>query len=297
MATGSRPRAAKPPFYRNVFVRHPVNPFLPLSRAERGRLRALEPLVVMGRGHSGTRVLAWICFHLGYDMGSDPVANPSGDPSDRSFRHHQRVVATHSLDVRSVADTRYLDRNRFQRAVRGFHRRLRHDQRCWGWKFPECYLIGPYVEATFPAARYLHLLRDGRDVAFKRHLTDVAEHRLARAILRRRGVLDAPHHLQAACSWALQVEHFEAFRRTIASERVLTLRYEDLVRRPHEAVERIAAFLGVAVTPACRAYVDGTITAAHAGQHRREDPALVREVEARIGATLAAFGYAAPGSA
>jgi hypothetical protein len=64
-------RAAKPPFYRNLFVRHPVNPFTPVGRRDLGALRRLTPCVVMGRGHSGTRVVAWMCDHLGLNMGTD----------------------------------------------------------------------------------------------------------------------------------------------------------------------------------------------------------------------------------
>lgn len=286
-----RQRAAKPPFYKNLFVRYPVNPLLPLARSRVEHLRRLEPCVVMGRGHSGTRLVAWICHHLGIDMGADPLTVPSGDPKERSFKHHQRIVATHSLDVRSADAVRMLDLNRFQRAVYGFHRRLGVGAGGWGWKFPETYLIGPYVARTFPRARYIHLIRDGRDVAFKRHLTDVSEHRLARAILRKQGALTLPHHLQAAASWALQVELFDAFQKTLSPSSVLALRYEDLAQHPIAATERIAAFLGKRVTSAARRYAETEITAKHARQFRRQDPERVREVEQLIGSTLRAAGY------
>lgn len=283
-------RAAKPPFYRNLFVRHPVNPFTSVGRRTRERLGRLEPCVVMGRGHSGTRVVAWMCVHLGLEMGTDARV-PSGDPADRSFKHHMRVVATRSLDVTSAAATRFLDRNRFQKAARGFYRRIGSPAGPWGWKFPEAYLIGPYVDETFPRARFIHLVRDGRDIAFKRHLTDVADHRLARAILRRQHALGLPHHLQAALSWALQVERFDAFRRTVAADRVLTLQYEALVECPHEAAGAIARFLGVPMTDRCRAYIDAEVSGAHAGTYRRETPDRVREVEEMVGGTLRAHGY------
>ena len=292
MTDRPRLRAAKPPFYRNIFVRHPVNPFLPLATPRVEYLRRLEPCVVMGRGHSGTRVVSWICHHLGIEMGADPAAVPSGDPKERSFKHHQRIVATHSLDVRSADAVNFLDLNRFQKAVYGFHRRLGVGAGAWGWKFPETYLIGPYVARTFPRARYIHLLRDGRDVAFKRHLTDVAEHRLARAILRRRDALTLPHHLQAAASWALQVERFDVFQRTLSPSSVLTLRYEELAQHPIDATERIAAFLGMRVTTAACQYAATEVTAEHAQQFRQQDPERVREIEQLIGPTLRAAGYA-----
>ena len=136
-------RAAKPPFYRNVFVRHPVNPVLPLGRDKVAALRLLEPCIVMGRGHSGTRLVAWLCHYLGVEMGTDPQSVPSGDPAEISFKHHQRVVATHSLDVTSPEQVRTVDLTRFQKSVHGFCRRQGLGSAPWGWKFPETYLIGP----------------------------------------------------------------------------------------------------------------------------------------------------------
>jgi len=288
-------RASKPPFYRNVLVRHPVNPLLPLPAGERARLARMEPCLIMGRGHSGTRVIAWMCHHLGVSLGTDPSV-PSGDPADRSFKHHQRVVATRAV-ARSVArPIGSLEMNRFQRSVAAFHRRIGSPER-WGWKFPESYLLGPHIAHTFPRARYVHLLRDGRDVAFKRHLTDVSEHRLARAILRRKGALDLPHHLQAALSWEFQVEAFERFREQVDGDSILDLRYEDVVRAPVAAVERIAGFLSIPVTDAARAFAGTEVHPAHAGSVPAHDAERLAQVEERIGPTLRAAGYDVPARA
>lgn len=283
-------RASKPPFYRNVWVRHPVNPLLALRPETVERLRQMEPCVVMGRGHSGTRLVAWMCHHLGLHMGV-AAGVPSGDPVDRSFKHHMRVVATQSLEVRSTEETRYLTRNRFQRAVEGFHRRVVSPGAPWGWKFPESYLTGPYVAETFPHARYLHVLRDGRDVAFKRHLTDVPEHRLARGILRRQGALALPHHVQAALSWSFQVELFESFRRTLSPDQVLTIRYENLVEQPQQTADLVAELLRVEMTDACRAYLAREVTTAHVGEFRSQDQDRIREVEQLLAPTLRSLGY------
>ncbi|MGH9383604.1 MAG: sulfotransferase family protein [Vicinamibacterales bacterium] len=290
MRSPQRLRAAKPPFHKNVLVRHPVNPWIPLASAQVRELCRLQPCVVMGRGHSGTRLVAWICHHLGVQMGVDAV-RPSGDPIDRSFQHHLRIVATRSLDVRKVRQLYYRDRNRFQKAVHGYYRRLGSPAGPWGWKFPEAYVIGPYVHDTFPSARYIHLLRDGRDIAFKRHLTDVSEHRLARRILHRQDALELPHHLQAALSWALQVELFTAFQSSLPPGRVLTIRYEQMVEHPHHVATEIAQFLGVSMTEACESYIEREVSRSHAGQYRREDALRVREVEERIGPTLRELNY------
>lgn len=286
-------RGAKPPFYKNVVVRHPVLAFMPLPGRERDELAELDPVVIMGRGHSGTRVVAWMVHHLGVDLGVDDERTPSGDPVDRSLRHHLRIVAERSIGNGATEAPGFLETNRFQRAMAGHLRRrgvpvvpLR-----WGWKFPESYLTGPVIAQTFPGARFIHLVRDGRDLAFKRHLTDIADHRLARRILAREGATTAPHHLQAAKSWAFQVERFVEFAASLPDDRLLTIRYEELVIDPLGSVVRIADFLGVESTTAATRYASMEVSARDVASHRRYDAEQLRAVEEAIGPTLRRFGY------
>ncbi|MCU0990062.1 MAG: sulfotransferase, partial [Xanthomonadales bacterium] len=167
---------------------HPVLTVLPLPRKQRKQLARQSPVVIMGRGHSGTRLLAGILLHLGVDLNANLARHRSGDMLDQ---------AEHSVDPACVGQLGFRDLNRFSKASFAYYRRLDPGGRPWGWKFPETYLIGPYVRAVFPQARYIHLLRDGRDLAFKQHLTDLPQHRLGRAILRQQRALGDPRHLQA----------------------------------------------------------------------------------------------------
>jgi hypothetical protein len=57
----------------------------PSAAEMREYLAAQEPVVLMGRGHSGTRVLAYAVQALGVNLGfTDRMA--SGDPEDTRFR-------------------------------------------------------------------------------------------------------------------------------------------------------------------------------------------------------------------
>lgn len=109
------------------------------------------------------------------------------------------------------------------------------------------------------------MVRDGRDLAFKQHLTDDAGRRLGRILLDRLG---------ARCH---------------------RLHFEELCRAPLPAMEAVADFLGVEMTGACRDYVAASVRPEKLGQHRSEDPTRVAEVEAVIAGTLAACGYPAEG--
>jgi hypothetical protein len=271
--------------------------FIDLIFPARARSRAqflstLSPVVVMGRGHSGTRILSFICAHLGINLGAEEEAW-AGDVSDRTFQKQIKSIALHSLDVTRVEQVRPAELSRFRHAVFNYYQGLGRPNTPWGWKFPETYLIGPCVAATFPKVRILHMLRDGRDVAFKEHLTDNPRKKLGRAVLGTRSALDQPHHLQAAQSWAFQVEHFEAFQATFPKAQMFNLTFEELCTRPEETVKGLCEFLEMPMTEACANYLKGGIDRRKVAQYRDADPKLVREVEKGVGPVLERYGYLA----
>ena len=253
-------------------------------------LAAMSPVVLLGRGHSGTRVLAWMCVHLGVKLGTSSP-HVEGDPDDVTFTNKIKALAAHNLDVTSPAHVREHALRRFKAAVSKYYAGLGNPSGMWGWKFPETYLIAPYVARTFPRARYLHLVRDGRDIAFKSHLTDNPRHRVGKAVLSACHALELPDHLRAAASWAYQVDRFDAFRDHLPASSVLDMRFEDLCTSPAESAERLSAFLGAPMTDACREYVASGIDTLKVAQYREQDPRLVDEVEGRIGATLRRYRY------
>jgi hypothetical protein len=106
------------------------------------------------------------------------------------------------------------------------------------------------LERAFPDARYVHIVRDGRDAA----LSMLAMTRKPRFNLSRpRGVGDF------ACAWRREVRDAQRFGRT---HPYLELRYEDLVEQPESHLREVCAFLGLEYEPGMLEY------------HRREDPSL-----------------------
>jgi hypothetical protein len=103
---------------------------------------------------------------------------------------------------------------------------------------------------AFPDARYVHIVRDGRDAA----LSLLAMTRAPRFNLARpRGVGDF------ACAWRREVRAARRFGREHA---YFELRYEDLVAEPEARLREVAAFVGLEFESGMLEY------------HRREDPAL-----------------------
>lgn len=259
-------------------------------RERRENLATLSPVVVMGRGHSGTRVLTWVCEFLGLRLGTDPD-RVTGDAEDLTFTRQIKKIAMRSLGVTRVEQVGERERVQFERAVHAHVLGRGQPRGLWGWKFPETYLIAPCVHLTFPHARYLHLVRDGRDLAFKNHLTDDPHRRLGRRLLAHVDALDQPHHVQAARSWAYQVHHYAAFRGTVPDLPVLDLTFEDLIQDPEAVTGRVCAFLGIPFTEDARGWIRDHINRGKIAQHRDQDPAEIADVEAAIGDTLRAFGY------
>lgn len=262
-----------------------------LDRSERHaeRLAAERPVVVMGRGHSGTRVLAWALEALGLRLGT-LEEKATGDAQDRRFTKRIKRLAMRSVPLPATAPPTPRDIRRFRRRTVRFLDWIGDAPQGWGWKFPETYLIGPLVDAVFPQARYVHMVRDGRDLAFKQHLTDDATRGLGHRILEHLGALDEPHYLQAARSWDYQVKRFEDFAATIP-DRVHRMTFEELCDDPHATMERLCGFLDMPYNDAAREYLAANIRRGKVAQHREEDPDEVRSVEQLIAPTLVRCGY------
>ncbi|HUS39931.1 MAG: sulfotransferase [Pirellulales bacterium] len=247
------------------------------------------PVVVMARGHSGTRLLALAIEQLGIRMGANDGV-PTGDVQDRRFTRAIKRICRASLSEPSTAEPN-------PRLLRAFHRSLVRyldwlgdHSNGWGWKFPETYLIPNYVAATFPQARYVHMIRDGRDLAFKNHLTDDPHRRLGRRLLRCIGAMDMPHHVQAAMSWQFQVERYEQFVQA-NQPRVLTITFESLCHDPLETMRSVSQFLEREFTDECRSFLQSQVRPEKVAQFRRENIREVSDVEAVIRPTLQRLGY------
>lgn len=263
------------------------------NEARREFLRQQRPVILMGRGKSGTRLMAWACSKLGLSLGTS-ASLPAGDIDHRPFREVIKVLARRNLDVQTLGEVREAELILFQKSAYEAAHWLRLQpggEHGWGWKWPETYLLAPYVFATFPHGRYIHMVRDGRDIAFKHHSTDDASRKLGRAVLAHLGVSGAPRYLQNAVSWEFQVNSYRTFAQVIPPAQRFEMTYEQFCSDPQGMMQRIAEFLHLPMTDACRAYIDGTLTAGQIAQYRDADPVQLAAVEARIGPTLKALGY------
>lgn len=105
----------------------------------------------------------------------------------------------------------------------------RHRKRRWGDKTPAYVVHMPVIAAMFPEARFVHIIRDGRDVS--RSLLELGW---------------ATSIEDAGLRWAYRVRLGRSAGRMLG-ERYLEIRYEDLVADSTAALRRICSFVGLSL--------------------------------------------------
>lgn len=115
---------------------------------------------------------------------------------------------------------------------RAYARRHMPDAIRWGDKTPMNVYHLPRIDAVFPDAIWIHMIRDGRDV--------VASYLEA-------GLYDSTR--EACGRWLESVELVRQFSRDLPPERYTEVRYEHLVRNPEVVIRSVCDRLGVSFEP------------------------------------------------
>lgn len=96
------------------------------------------------------------------------------------------------------------------------------------------------VNRWFPDARFLHIVRDGRDVALSNQTMPYGPGNIA----------------ECATAWERRITLSLRMGDLLGPERYLAFRYESLIAQPRETLERICAFLGLGFSEDMLAYAD-----------------------------------------
>ncbi len=130
----------------------------------------------------------------------------------------------------------------------------------WGDKTPMYMRHVPLLEALFPTAQYVHLIRDGRDAALS--FLDMPEGTYTRTWAH------PGTPAQFACLWRREVCDARELGRRVGSTRYLEVRYEELVAESEQVVRRICAFAEVTFEPAMLDYAGAVDVSAKPHQQR-----------------------------
>lgn len=104
----------------------------------------------------------------------------------------------------------------------------------WGDKTPRYIENIPLLAGLFPDARFIHIVRDGRNVALSYAHVDFGPRTVAKA----------------AQLWGRRVSAGIREGRALGPERYIEIRNEDLARDTEAEVNKVCSFLGIAADPA-----------------------------------------------
>ena len=136
-----------------------------------------EPLIIGASGGTGSRLLCRLAIELGIDMGEPlndaldalafvPFYEAAIDPALSATRRVDYELEQLAGEVR-------------ENALAMFRRCLNnhlHNSKLWGFKNPRRLLVLPFLEAALPGFRFIHMIRDGRDIALSENQSQMSKH-------------------------------------------------------------------------------------------------------------------------
>jgi len=279
------------------------------STADTGRMavrhRRLDPVFIVGHGRSGTSILTnLVRKYLGVAFGTE---------SQFFVRYHRQLGRYGDLTrdanlarlVRDISAERFFQRSRkyglqldAARVVReceprtytgvlsAIFRQCAEGQHLarWGDKTPEYTRHLPLLLELFPNAQFIHVVRDGRDVA----LSGYQMH------------FGCKNAYTAAREWREVVDDGQRFGTALTVGAFIEVRYEDLLAAPGDVFERLIRFLDIdaadgALNRFVRERIRPDVRAANSDKWKRQlSPADQAMFAAVAGETLRQSGYEVP---
>ena len=161
----------------------------------------------------------------------------------------------------------------------------------WGWKEPRSIYLVPFLRSEMPTLRFLHFVRDGRDMAFSENQKQVRKHGSAAldGLIVRQLPKQSEVPFRSIALWSWVNRAAADFGERELGPDYLRVRFEDLCAQPRMTVERIYAFFGL----------EGDVDAAASevqppktlGRWRKQPRELVAKLEGEAGPALRRFGY------
>ncbi|MCP3853178.1 MAG: sulfotransferase [Actinomycetia bacterium] len=205
----------------------------------------MAPVVIGGVAGSGTRAYRAVAVEAGVEMLGAPWLVRALKGRDEVWYHDNLLLRRfyYSWAIKGLRDDdtprhevlEALALKSMLVATGPFRRRGR-----WGWKNPLTLLSLPIIARSFPDAYFIHVVRDGRDVALGGPHT-----LLERLFLLTEEQQEDPFEVQRGHYWSVANQKGAAEAQELFGDRYLLSRWEDLMSDPESEVRRIHAFLGV----------------------------------------------------
>lgn len=265
-----------------------------------------SPLLIMGSPRSGTTFLAQMVnrffdIQISRDNGTLmrfhrmlPQYQPLSDDANMKRLIHD-LYGDHFFKTRLIArGLKLSEAELFRRAAEPTYGALIeaifsaiaevHGKRTWGYKRASFGRVqGHHIDELFPRAKFVHIIRDARDVVLSMRNTP-------------RVLLERSWHF-AAADWVSHVETGRRIGRELGAARYLEVRYERLMTEPAAVLTEIMMFAGPGPDgdrrlARIRQEIGALIKSGNSEKWRRlMPPAALRTVERVAGPLLFELGY------
>ena len=220
----------------------------PQILAPRRLHRANRPPVVIGAtGGSGTRVIHRILEKAGLFMGAPAKLNHAGDAMDiepiLDAFINPILTSTKSLDYQVEElphDLSVAAKDELALSINRFLVDLPDGDGPWGWKNPRSMYVLPLIADLFPTVRFIHLVRDGRDMATSGNQNQPRKH--FEALFGE--ALDETDPSGSIQLWAAANLAIARWGERHLESSYLRIRFEDLCANPIKEVGTILNFAG-----------------------------------------------------
>lgn len=277
-----------------------------------------QPFFVVSAGRSGSTLLASLLGkHTKVSMPTEQFVLPQAIVKFNLFNWMQwedvsAIICTEfirtkgnqnwQLEARELIDSAHSlpksERNLWNLidlAFRSYSKSRGEEKAIWGDKTPSNHEHIDIVQSLFKEAKYIFLIRDGRDVI--------------NSYLRKEDEPDDPQF--GVDEWNRSIQKMDSIRGKLKSDQILDLKYEDLVSNPEEVFQEISQFLNIPFEPVhlesgsgylnqmgdvgkmeAMTNVNRPINLSSIGKWERElDPKILESVMPKIQKGLERFGY------
>jgi len=266
------------------------------------------PYAIVCRAHSGGRFMSEAFIRNGIQMG---VVHPDTKDTKYFAVRSNPYINEIILKAFKYADMPDKRKKYFQDLMRQcineyIEKGNKDLLKPFGWKFGETLFAMPVLFDTFPSAKAIHIIRDGRDVmlsriparfnprnfhdAFnklmifgKQNVNKFNGEKLDKVnILKYRTELELIH-------WQTVVE-FGMTLRTY-KDQYLEIRYEDMCHDPVKTLDQISEFIGVPFKDKVKKWAINNVSTARIGKWKNEDGREMNKIIALAKPTLDRLRY------
>ncbi|MDD4880380.1 MAG: sulfotransferase [Gallionellaceae bacterium] len=265
--------------WRHLFARLTTSSALP----------ATQPVLIGALGGSGTRALVNIFRQAGIWMGDWTDPKTEDALAMRAFLAAWFEPIFTALDRGDKVPARA--GQEFLAAMRVHRMHVPDSGQAWGWKNPRNMWLIPFYAGFFPGLKFIHIVRDGRDMALSDNQFLLNSH--GDALLGgdwRQNPLRAQLAMwEKGNSYAkLSAERF------LAKDHYLPIRYEDLCLDPLATIERMLEFIEAPDAKRLADEFAGLIVPSkRIGAWKIAPEPEVHDLEPGVMAALRTFGYPA----